>query len=100
MDLRIEGPLDEYNYEWKVINSSVHMKVPTSVLYIQVNYSGQYFDFDFEKITLFFNDSTQIVDSINSYEMVDTAIDFYLKGKETHTPLGYWIGLSLFVVLY
>jgi hypothetical protein len=99
-ELAMEGPLNNYNYEWEVINSTKHMTSPTSTLYVRIYSDFQLFDFDLEKITLSFNDSTQLVDSTNGFDMVDTGIEFYLKGRETYTFEGYWIGLYLFVIGY
>jgi hypothetical protein len=99
-DLKLEGPLDEYYYDWEVINSTKHMSVPTSTLYIKINYTGQLFDYDLEKITLSFNDSVKVKDSVNGFDMIDTGVDFYLKGKEKTLPFGYWFSLYLFAFLY
>jgi len=96
----MEGPLEEYKFKWEVVNATAHIKVPTKILYVRIEYHQQLFGFDFENMTLSFNDSTQVIDSINGYEMVDTAVDFYLKGKEIGTPIWYWVGLYTFVIAY
>lgn len=99
-DLKLEGPLDEYKYSWTVVNATEHKKVPTSGFFIYIDYPDQLFDYDFENITLYFNDSSAVIDSTNEFEMVDQAIQFYLHGKERDVPIEDWIGISLFAVGY
>lgn len=76
------------------------MSIATDTLYIRIYYSGQLLDYDLENIRVTFVDSTQIVDSINGYDIVDTGIDFKLKGKQTTLPLSNWIFLYMIVFLY
>mmetsp|Transcript_29105 Transcript_29105/g.33297 ORF Transcript_29105/g.33297 Transcript_29105/m.33297 type:complete len:101 (-) Transcript_29105:9-311(-) len=100
MTVTLSGPLESYSYSWELVDAAKYMTVATKTLTIRINYSGQLFDYDQEKITVIFVDSTQIIDSINGYDMVDKGFDLYLKGRETSTRLGHWIGLYLFVFFY
>lgn len=95
--LKFEGPLDEYHYKWEVVNQTEHINVTSTILYVHIDYPDQLFGYDFENITLYFNDSTQLIDATNGFEMVDKAVQFFLKGKERHTPIGYWVGILFFL---
>ena len=100
MTVILSGPFSFYDYSWEVINATQHMSVSTDTLYIKIYYSGQLLDYDLENIRVTFVDSTKIVDSTNGYDMIDTGVDFKLKGKETTLNLTNWILLYLIVFFY
>ena len=100
MTVNLTGPLDTYDYTWEVVNATKYMSVVTDTLYVKINYKGQLFDYDLEKVTLTFHDLTQIYDSINGYDMIDTGFNFYLKGQETDIKDSYFIGFWMIVALY
>ena len=98
--LTLTGPFDSYNYDWELIDATKHMSVSTDTLYIRVYYSDQLLGYELEKITVTFKDLSQIVDSKNGYELVDTGFDLYLEGKEYEIKQSQTVGLWLFVFLY
>jgi hypothetical protein len=100
MKVSIDGPLAPYSFSWTLINSTMYMTTATSTLFIKLSYDGQYFDYDMEKVTVTFEDSTQIYASSTTYEMVDTGFDLYLHGKEQEVNGWHMVGLWIFVVFY
>jgi len=100
MTVEISGPLASYDYTWTLVNATKHMSVVTDTFYIQLDYSGQYFDYDWELVTVTFHDQTQIVDSTNKFYLVDTAFQLFLNGQEYKVESWQAIGLWLFVIFY
>lgn len=100
MTVQMRGPKPIYKFTWDIVNASRWADIATDVLYISIDYNDQLFDYDLEMITVTFVDRSKIVSSVDRFEMVDTAFDLYLQGKEQPLNEHYIWGLFFFPIFY